>query len=100
VFFKWQDVRSCSLRYNRDNKTDYDGSASFQVDRILTFKVTHLEGEVQSISITFKNKLRYAFRGEKEEKVFREFIQNIVESFTIEPTGYQRNFKYQWVIQG
>ena len=99
VVFKWKDIRSCSLRYKRKNLPGDDGTVSFHVDRTLTFKVTPLEGEGQSISIKFPGKLRFVFREEKEEEKFRGYIQSIVEGFTIESEGYQSMFKFHWVIR-
>ncbi len=100
VIYKWENIRSCSLRYKKENLRDNDGTVSFHFERTLTFQVTPLEGEVQLISIKFPKKLRYAFRGEKDEAKFREFIQSIVEGFTIEPKGEHSMFNYNWVIRG
>lgn len=99
MFFKWKDIRSCSLRYERETKTNYNGRKIWVVSRILIFRLTPLEGDIQSMPIPYKPKLRFIFREKKEEKAFIAFIQSIIDSFTIEPKGNQSKFNYHWVIR-
>lgn len=106
MFFKWKDIRSCSLRYERETKTNYNGKKTWVVSRILIFRLTPLEGEIQSMPIPYKPKLRFIFRDKKEEKTFIAFIQSIVDSFTIEPKdkiGDSKNspseYNYSWVLR-
>ncbi len=96
-FFKWKNIRSCSLKYEREIRSNLNGRKSWVSKRILTFRLTPLEGEIQSMAISYKPKLRPIFRSKNEEEKFLALIQSIIECFAVEPVVNRDT--YHWYLQ-